>query len=118
MTLSLALILDLAIFGVAVAIIAYLLPFVYLRNLGVGFMVAVLVSVFNVGMMWVLNQVGISLNTNVLTVAHLVLTTISLLLADKLMTGFRLRSFWNALVFALLVILLDLGLNQVVNMIF
>lgn len=118
MTLSLDLILDLALLGTAVAIVAFLLPFVYLRNFGVAFVVGVLVSLFNTAIMWGLGQLGISFQPNMLTLAHLVLTTVSLLLADKLLGGFRLRSFWGAMVFALLVILLDLGLNQLLNAVF
>ncbi|MEM7368546.1 MAG: phage holin family protein [Bacteroidota bacterium] len=118
MTITLDLIIEFLLLGVAVAVVAYLLPFIYIRNFGTAVLVGVLVSVFNAGILWILNQAGISLNTGALTLAHLVLTTVSILVVDKILTGFRVKQMWGAAVFGILVILINLGLNQLLSNIF
>lgn len=118
MAITLELIVEFLLLGAAVAIVAFLLPFIYIRNFGTAVLVGVLVSVFNAGILWMLNQVGISLNTGALTIAHLILTTVSILIVDKILTGFRVNQMWGAAVFGVLVILINLGLNQLLGSIF
>ncbi|MEM8901621.1 MAG: phage holin family protein [Bacteroidota bacterium] len=100
------------ILGASVASVAYLLPFVYVRNFGNALGVGILVSLFNAGILWGLQQLGVSLNVGYLTIANLILTTISVLLSDKIMKGFRVRHNWGAIAFGLLVILLNLGIHH------
>ena len=112
MALTLNLLMNWLILGASVASVAYLLPFVYVRNFEKALWVGILVSLFNAGIVWGLLQLGVSLNVGSLTIANLVITTVSVLLSDKIMKGFRLRHNWGAIAFGLLAILLNLGIHH------
>ncbi len=117
MALTLNLLINWLILGASVASVAYLLPFVYVRNFENALWVGLLVSLFNAGILWGLHQVGGSLHVGSLTIANLAITTLSVLLSDKIMKGFRLRHNWGAIAFGLLVILLNLGIHHLLGLI-
>ncbi|MEM9936329.1 MAG: phage holin family protein [Bacteroidota bacterium] len=116
MSITLNLVIDWLILGASVASVAYLLPFVYVRNFGNALLVGILVSLFNAGILWGMSVLGVNLNVGYLTIANLILTTISVLLSDKIMKGFRIRNSWGALVFGLLVILINLGIHHLLGL--
>ncbi|MEL6674894.1 MAG: phage holin family protein [Bacteroidota bacterium] len=105
--ISLAFLLQVFFFGVAVACAAYILPFVYLRNFGVAQVVALLVSLFNIAAVWLLGKAGIYFDLQSVNLAYFMLTTLSLMGADQLLRGFSIKKRWGALGLSLLVVVLN-----------
>ena len=95
-----------------------LLPFIYVKNYGSAVVIGVLIAIVNGATTWLLGQVGIAVNTASLTLAWLVLNIFSIMLVDKLVAGFRVRHFWGAAIFAVLVIFINFGLTQILSGIF
>ncbi|MCB0841244.1 MAG: phage holin family protein [Bacteroidetes bacterium] len=118
MTITLELIIELLLLGAAIAIAAYILPFVYVRNYSSAVIVGVLIAIINGATVWLLGQLGIGVNAASMTLAGLVLNIFSIMAVDKLLSGFRVRHFWGAAIFAILVIFINFGLNGVLDSVF
>ena len=118
MSITIEFIVELLLLGAAIAIAAYILPFVYVRNYSSAVIIGILIAIVNSATTWLLGQVGIAVNTASLTLAWLVLNIFSIMLVDKLLTGFRVRHFWGAAIFAVLVILINFGLTQILSGVF
>ena len=96
MTITIEFIIELLLLGAAIAIAAYILPFVYVRNYSSAVVVGVLIAIINGATVWLLGQLGIGVNAASMTLAGLVLNIFSIMAVDKLLTGFRVRHFWGS----------------------
>lgn len=118
MTISIAFIVEILLLGLAIALAAYFLPFVRVRNYGTAIIVGILIAVVNNVAAWVLAQLGIYVNINSITIVSFLLNIFAIMLVDKFVRGFRVSGFWMATLFALLVIFIHFALRYVLSALF
>jgi putative membrane protein len=103
--------------SVAVVIASYLIPGVYVDDFLTAIIIAVLLSILNVTIKPLLIIFTIPLTVFTLGLFLLVINAIIILIADSIVPGFVVDGFWWALLFSLVLSLLnallsDLNKNQ------
>ncbi len=93
--------------SVAVIIASYLLPGVYVDGFFTAVVIAVLLSLLNVTVKPLLIILTIPLTVFTLGLFLLVINALIILLADSIVPGFEVHSFWWALIFSLLLSLIN-----------
>lgn len=112
-TITLNWIIDVLITGLAIAVVAYLLPNVRVKNYGHAVLVGLLIALVNTLIEWVLGLLGITVTVGSITLVGFLLSIVSILLVDKLWRGFHVRSTLWAAIFAILVVVVDFLLTKV-----
>lgn len=88
--------------ALAVVIVSYLLPGVYLEDFFAALILAVLLSLLNAVVKPILVILTIPLTIVTLGLFLLVINAVIILIAESLMPGFAVDNFWWALLFSLL----------------
>jgi putative membrane protein len=99
--------LKLIITAVAVIVVSYLLPGVSVDGFFAAFIVAIVLSLLNVTVKPLLIILTIPLSILTLGIFLLVINAVMILLADSIMPGFQVNGFWWALLFSLLLSLVN-----------
>ncbi len=99
--------LKLIITAVAVIVVSYLLPGVSVDGFFAAFIVAIVLSLLNVTVKPLLIILTIPLSILTLGIFLLVINAVMILLADSIMPGFHVNGFWWALLFSLLLSLVN-----------
>lgn len=93
--------------SIGVVIAAYLLPGVHVESFMTAIIIAVILSVLNVTVKPLLIVLTIPLTIVTLGLFLIVINALIVLLADALISGFVVQSFWWALIFSLLLALIN-----------
>jgi putative membrane protein len=95
-------IIKLIISSIAVLTSAYILPGVYVENFTTALVVAVVLAFLNAFLKPLLVIFTIPLTVFTLGFFLLVINAVIIIVTDKLIEGFEVRSFWWALLFSLI----------------
>ena len=87
--------------AVAVIITAYVLPRVEVKNFWAALVVALVLGIINYTLKPILLVLTLPVNILTLGLFTLVINAIIILLVDKLLTGFKVGGFWMALIFSI-----------------
>ena len=109
------LILKLLINAVAVFIIAHVLNGVSVDGYVTAIIVAVVLSILNVLVKPILVILTLPITIITLGLFLLVINAAIILLADKLIDGFAVNNIWTAIVFSILLMILQSILNSVLK---
>lgn len=95
-------ILDWLLTGVAILIIAAILPGVEIKNYGTALLVAILIALVDATLGWVLRILAWPFNLITFGLVYFIIYVLMIMLVDKLISKFHIRNFWWALLFAIL----------------
>jgi len=99
--------------SLAVIIASYLLPGVYVDDFITAVIVAVLLSLLNATVKPLLILLTIPLTVFTLGLFLLVINALIILMADGIVPGFEVHGFWWALIFSLLLSLINALLTDI-----
>ncbi len=99
--------------GLAVIIVSYLLPGVYVDGLLAAIIVALVLSLLNLTVKPILIILTIPLTVFTLGLFLLVINSLIILIADSIVPGFHVDGFWWALLFSLLLTVTNALLTDV-----
>lgn len=102
--------LNLLISGLAVAIASYLTPGAHVDGYLTAVIVAVVLAIVNTIIVPILNILTLPLNILTLGLFSLIINVLMVLLVAKLVPGFVIDGFWVALVFAVVLALVNMVL--------
>ena len=81
--------------------LAYLMPQITIRNFWMALLAAILISIFDATIGWILYKVFNVITLGLLSlIIRLIVTALMIKLVDKLMRSFEVQGFWPALVIA------------------
>lgn len=101
------LIIQFIIMWAAVAIAAYLIPGVEVVNFRWAIIVAVVIALLNSTVWSILRILTLPLNWITLWLVGWIITVLMIMLASNFLEGFEVGWFWNAVIFAIIVGVLD-----------
>ncbi len=101
------LLIKLILSAVAVIVVSYLLPGVYIDDFWSAFILAVVLSLLNYVVKPILVILTIPLTVVTLGLFLLVINALIILMADSIIDGFIVEGFWWALLFSLLLSLVN-----------
>ena len=107
-----AIILNLLISGLAVAIASYLTPWAHVDGYVTAIIVAVVLAIVNSTIGPILKFVTLPLNILTLGLISLVINILMVLLVAKIVPGFTLDGFFSALIFAVILALVNMVLGN------
>lgn len=107
------LIFKLALSTFAIMTTAYLVPGVEVRSIWVGVVVALVIGVINTFLKPILKIITFPVNILSLGIFSLILNGGLILLADKLVAGFSIPTFFTAVIFAVVLSILNSFLNLI-----
>jgi putative membrane protein len=110
---SMNFLLRLAIYTLSVLITAYLLPGIYVESFFTAVVVAVVLGVLNVIVKPVLILFSLPVVIFSFGLFLIVINTLIILLTDKLVDGFEVHGFWNALLFSIVLWMVTGILNAI-----
>lgn len=110
--LCMAIILNLLISGLAVVIAAYLTPGAHVDGYVTAIIVAVILAIVNTVIGPVLKLVTLPINILTLGLVSLIINALMVLLVARIVPGFVLDSFWAALVFAIILAIVNMILGE------
>jgi putative membrane protein len=93
--------------GAAVAIAAYLIPGVEVVSFRWALIVAVVIALLNSTLWTILRILTLPLNWITLWLVGWIITVLMIMLASNFLEGFDVGWFWNAVIFAIVVAVLD-----------
>lgn len=102
--------LNLLLSGLAVAIASYLTPGAHVDGYLTAVIVAVVLAIVNTIIVPILNILTLPLNILTLGLFSLIINVLMVLLVAKLVPGFVIDGFWVALVFAVVLALVNMVL--------
>lgn len=108
-----AIILNLLISGLAVAIASYLTPGAHVDGYLTAIIVAVVLAIVNSTIGPILKLLTLPLNILTLGLMSLVINVLMVLLVAEIVPGFTLDGFWTALVFAIILALINMVLGGI-----
>ena len=98
---------KLVLYTVAIMLASYLLPGVDVENFGYGFVLAALLALLNITLKPLLIVLTIPFTVFTLGLFLLVINAIIILVADSIVPGTYVDGFWWALLFSLVVSILN-----------
>jgi putative membrane protein len=105
------LIIEILLMGVAVAIAAYLLPGVSVSGFWSAILAGVLIAVANATIGTILRIFTFPINFLTLGLVSFIITVLMVLLVDQLMDDFNTQGFFSALIFAIVLALVQMILS-------
>jgi len=105
------LIIEILLMGAAVAIAAYLLPGVSVSGLWSAILAGVLIAVANATIGTILRIFTFPINFLTLGLVSFIITVLMVLLVDQLMDDFNTQGFFSALIFAIVLALVQMLLS-------
>jgi len=94
-------ILHLIIAALAVYIASYLLPGVTVDSYWIAIIVALVLGILNAFLKPVLNLLTLPINILTLGLFSIVINAIIIILVDNIVPGFAVNGFWNAVLFSI-----------------
>lgn len=104
------LLVNLLLSGVAVAVASYLIPGATVDSYLTAFIVAVVLAIVNTTIVPILNILTLPLNILTLGLVSLIINVLMVLLIARLVPGFGVSGFWVALIFAIVLALVNMAL--------
>lgn len=98
-------ILDWLLTGVAILIIAAILPGVEVKNYWTALWVAILIALVDATLGWILRILAWPFNLITFGLVYFIIYVFMIMLVDKIVRKFHIRNFWWAILFALLLTL-------------
>jgi len=105
-----AMILNLLISAIAIALAAYLIPGATVDSYMTAFIVAVVLAIVNMTIVPILLFLTLPLNILTLGLISLVINVLMVLLVAPIVPGFEISGFWIALIFAAVLSLINMVL--------
>ncbi|MCR6638737.1 MAG: phage holin family protein [Sporocytophaga sp.] len=96
-------IIHLLVDSFAVWLVSAILPGVSVKSFGTAIWVAILIGIINATLGWILRILAFPFNWLTLGLVNFIITVLMIMLVDKLVKGFEIKSFWWAVVFAILI---------------
>jgi len=110
----LTIILKVLLLSVAIFIVAKILPKVTIKSFGAAIAVAVVLSILNFGILWLLGRLPIPINIITFGLFNFVIFAFLLWLIDQLMESIEIKGLETALLAAFLITVFNVVLNWVV----
>ncbi len=104
-------IINLLLSALAVAVAAYITPGATVDGYLTAIIVALLLAIVNSTIGPILKNIALPLNILTLGLVSLIINILMVLLVDKIVPGFSLDGFWTALVFAVILALVNMVLG-------
>ena len=102
------LLIEILLMGAAVAIAAYLLPGVDVSNFWSAIIAGVLIALANATIGTILRLLTFPINFLTLGLMSFIITVLMILLVDSLMSGFMVKGFFSAVIFAIVLALIKM----------
>lgn len=109
------LILSLIITAIAVMIAAYIIPGVAVSNFWSALAVAIVLALLNTFVKPILSVLAIPVTFLTLGLFTLVINAVIIMLADRIVAGFKVDNFWIALIFAIILSIINAALFSLVS---
>lgn len=106
-----SILINLLLTGIAVAVAAYLTPGVVVDTIWTAVLVGIVLAVVNVTIGLLLRLVTLPFNIMSLGLVSFIIGVGMLLLTDKLVNGFSIASFWYAVLFAIILSVVQMTLG-------
>lgn len=107
-----ALLINILISGLAVYIASYLLPGVMLDGFGAAIIVGIVLGIVNTVVKPILVLLTLPITIVTLGLFAFVINALMVLLVDALIPGFSVASFWTAIIFSLVLSVVNWFLNS------
>ncbi len=112
------LLLDLLLLSIAIFLVAKLIPAIHIKNFPTAIIVALVYSLINVALGWLLNLLTLPLTFLTFGLFKFVVNAFLLWLTDKIVSDFRIKNFGWTLIAAILISLTDMLIKTAVHRIF
>ncbi len=99
--------------ALAILVTAYLLPGVELRGFGTALVVAVVLGIVNAVVKPILVIFTLPITILTLGLFTLVINALLIMLVSSLVSGFKVEGFWTALVFSLVLSVVNFFLHRI-----
>jgi putative membrane protein len=99
--------LNILVWGIAIAIASYVVPWVMVDSLWTAIVVAVVLSLVNATVGLLLRLISMPINFLTLGIVWFIITVLMIQLTDGLVTGFDVNNFWSGAIFALILWLIQ-----------
>jgi putative membrane protein len=99
--------------AVAIVITAYLLPGVTVTSFGIALIAALVIGLINTFIKPILFFFTLPINILTLGLFTLVLNALLIMLADAIVAGFEISTFWWAILFSLVLSIVSSVLSQI-----
>lgn len=106
--------LNLLLLGVAIFIVAQILPDIKCKSFGTAIFVAFVLSVINILIGWLLRILAFPLTVLTLGLFNFVIFAILLWITDKMVEDFEIKGFGTTLLAAVLIAVIDTVLKKIV----
>lgn len=106
-----AMVLNILISGLAVVIAAYLTPGAHVDGYVTAIIVAIVLAIVNSVIGPVLKLITLPINVLTLGLVSLIINILMVMLVARIVPGFTLDGFWAALVFAIILALINMILG-------
>ena len=100
--------LNLLLSAIAIAVASYLIPGATVDNYLTAFIVAVVLAIVNTTIVPILQVLTLPLNILTLGLVSLIINILMVLLVARIVPGFEISGFWVALVFAVVLALVNM----------
>jgi putative membrane protein len=101
--------------ALAIGISAYLIPGVYIDGFVTALVLAVVIGIINITLKPILFFLTLPITILTLGLFALIINALVILLASAIVPGFRIESFFTAIVFSIVLSLVNLILNRLVH---
>jgi putative membrane protein len=103
---------EILLLGVAVSVVAYLIPGVWVDGFWSAIVAGLLIAIANATIGTLLRVLTFPINLITLGLMSFIITVLMVLLVDSLLTGFETTGFLEALIFALLLSVIKMVFNS------
>jgi putative membrane protein len=101
--------------ALAIGISAYLIPGVYIDGFVTALVLAVVIGIINITLKPILFFLTLPITILTLGLFALIINALVILLASAIVPGFQIQSFFTAVVFSIVLSLVNLILNRLVH---
>lgn len=108
-------IVEILLTGLAVALASYFVPGVYVNGYFTAIIVGVLLALANATIGFILRLLTFPINILSLGLMSFIITVLMVLLVDNFVSGFSTKSFFSAMIFALVLSLLKMVFGGLSN---
>ena len=102
------LIIEILLMGVAVSVAAFLIPGVYVDGFLSAILAGILIAVANATIGTLLRILTFPINFLTLGLMSFIITVLMVLLIDSLMDGFNTQGFFSAMIFAIVLAIINM----------
>ena len=95
-------IIEFLLTGLAILVIAYILPGVDVKSYKTALWVAFLIGLLDATLGWIMRILAWPFNWLTFGILYFIIYVVVILIVDKLVTNFSIKGFWWAVIFALM----------------